>query len=109
MGDRVTMRRRIVAQQKEHSQESRTTLPQHRDSSVRARTNGLFLFQMLGEELGGAIPRELVALGIIVSPCFVAEGMAGVIPIRFKRNFAFFQLSFQGARCVGTKGSVLLR
>src|SRR5215475_10855552 len=90
-------------------QDSPTPPSEHGDSSVRARTNGLFLFQMFREELGGAIPRELGALGIIVSPCFVVEGMAGVIPIRFKQNFAFFQLSFQGSRCVGTKRSVLLR
>src|SRR4029453_7487285 len=78
-------------------------------STVRARTNWPVLLQVLGEKLGGAVPGELGTLSIIISTRFIAEGVAGIIPIGFEGHLAFFQLGFQGSRSVGTKGSVLFR
>jgi hypothetical protein len=81
-----TTRRRIVAEQEESTGENL------RDATVRARSlehprsdeGGQFLLQMLGEELGGAVPGELRALNVVVPPCFVAEGVTGVIPVGLK-------------------------
>jgi hypothetical protein len=44
---------------------------------------------MFGEKLRAALPRELGALGVIVLSLFIAERVAGIIPIGLERNFAF--------------------
>ena len=49
-----------------------------------------FLLQVLGEELCGAVPGEFRALSVVVWPRLIAKGMAGVIPVGFKGDLAFF-------------------
>ena len=64
---------------------------------------------MFGEKGDGAVPGELGAFRIIVRPFFVEKGVAGIIPVGLKRDFAFFELGFQGARALRAEGLVLLR
>jgi hypothetical protein len=68
----------------------------------------IVLLQMLGEELGGAVPGELRALSIIGRTRFIAEGVAGVIPVRLKGHLAFFQLGFESSGAIGREGGVFL-
>src|SRR5882724_3795537 len=67
---------------------------------------GQFLFQMLGEELGGAVPGELGALSIIVRTRFVAEGMPGVVPVRLEWYITVFQFGLERPGSLGRKRGV---
>ena len=86
------------------SSQEETGLENRRTASTgRKSKDWLFLLLAFRVELGGAVPGQLGALSIRVRPRFVAEGVAGVIPVGLKRHLAFFQLSFQGSRSVGTQ------
>src|SRR4030095_12496175 len=68
--------------EKEEGFHGRRTVGEWLRPSVPARM-GQSLLQVLGEKLGGAVPGELGALSIIISTRFIAEGVAGIIPIGF--------------------------
>ena len=66
------------------------------------------LFQVLGKEIRGSLPREFRSFGIVKGSGLIAEGVLRLIPVALVMDFGFFQLRFKSPGLIRSKELILV-